>query len=334
MAVKDFVRRDGNGVFVNFGATGIYRRSSVLALRMIGGELVNKIELRDFMVSAEGAEGVGDVRLWAIYCDSVFVEAFATSDLQAEAFRKIISVATPFHKLGLTGIWRVFWGGLRSALPVAAGVVGGVVLTMAALAMLGAGQVKPGASGVYGSPDPVMPSPVSPFMAMGPTGSTSPSVSAGDRIAPESIDVKKIPLDRTILVGTKGKPKVFVFSDPRCDYCVRFENEVMPGLAKDYEVRVVPVPVQGPDSATLIAQAFCAKDPGAGWSRTVKGENVELGTLDKGALTECVQKSIQNYNLSKELGVMGTPTVISATGRTLGGFAPLSEVKTFLSLVE
>lgn len=334
MKVKDSCRRVGDQLIVHFAATGIYRRVNAIA-NDFADFAPHGFKLREFVLSGghDGAEIENEVRVWGIFTSSgTLIDAFPSPELQAAAFQKIISSVKPFYKRGPGGMLRSIVDCLKSfGLPII-WVLLGVGLAFAGLAMIGAGQTAvktdDSAALMLQGKLPAMPSPVSPFAGMMPVQPVA------DRIAPDFVDAKKIPLERTILVGTKGKPRLFVFSDPRCEYCVQLEKEVLPGLVNDYEVRMVPVPIQGPESATLIAQAFCAKDPRVGWSRTVRGEEVELGTLDKGELTACVHKAIENYNMSKELGVLGTPALVTVKGRAIGGFVPLPEMKKFLSLAD
>lgn len=143
-------------------------------------------------------------------------------------------------------------------------------------------------------------------------------------------DPRQVPDGNTIAVGTAGKPRVLVFSDPLCEYCRDAENKVIPAIAGDYDVRIVPVPAKGPNSATLVAQAFCAKDPKVGWAQTMRDTPVTLATRDKKVLTGCVMKGMQNYVMMRNAGIDGTPTFVAPDGRTMPQLVTADQLRKFL----
>lgn len=147
--------------------------------------------------------------------------------------------------------------------------------------------------------------------------------------AAKRINTSAIPNDQTIAVGTAGKPKIWVFLDPLCDVCQQADKEVLPLLQADFDIRIVPVPAKGKESATLIAQAFCAKDQVDGWRKAIAGKPAELASRDKAVLTQCVTRAMTNYVSMRNAGLDATPTWVAPDGRVLVGFITAPEVRIF-----
>ena len=79
-----------------------------------------------------------------------------------------------------------------------------------------------------------------------------------DQIA-NRIDLSKMKLKiddlGPVLFGT-GKAQVVVFVDPRCPYCGKVQKQ-MDALKSHYTFKLVPIPVLGPESQSLVVKIGC-----------------------------------------------------------------------------
>lgn len=145
-------------------------------------------------------------------------------------------------------------------------------------------------------------------------GATDGSLAALNEASRQKVDVSRIDLDHTIALGTVGKPRVYVFSDPLCPACQYLET-ALSGTAGELDIRVVPVPTKGQESAGLVAQSFCSPDAAGAWRRIMQGRPGTMSETNRDKLTGCVQRGLDNYNLFKDLALSGTPTLIAGDGR-------------------
>lgn len=136
---------------------------------------------------------------------------------------------------------------------------------------------------------------------------------------------KEIPNAYTFTRAGKGaKPQeIWVFTDPKCPYCKRFEAE----LDKMEDVKVTYIPLAFQNSDKEVATVLCSKDKNAGWRKAIDGVSEPLASFTKSCM-ETVDK-IRQFAQSK--GVTGTPTILRADGSRVPGYITADEVRKFLS---
>ena len=120
---------------------------------------------------------------------------------------------------------------------------------------------------------------------------------------------------------------VSVFTDVTCFYCQKLHREVDQLNAIGIEVRYLAFPRGGIDSdgAKKLATAWCAEDQQTTLTELKAG--VEL------PLNECADNPIAaQYQLGKDLGVSGTPAIVTSTGLLIPGYRPAADLAALLGL--
>ena len=135
--------------------------------------------------------------------------------------------------------------------------------------------------------------------------------------------------DDMIIFSPEGEPRahISVFFDTTCHYCQKLHEEV-PQLNKNgVEVRYLAYPRAGLGSDTFkqLASAWCAADPREAFnkltSKQVVAENV------------CKDNPVAaQFKLGQELGVQGTPAIITQTGQMIPGYQTADELMVTLGL--
>lgn len=130
----------------------------------------------------------------------------------------------------------------------------------------------------------------------------------------QMVDVTKLPIENAI-VREKGKAEntLYVFTDPRCPFCKKLEEE----LVKLDKVRIytflTPLTSLHPDAKEVSARILCAKDKAQAFEDfMLKGkENLEPA--------KCRTNIEANERLMTELGIKGTPTLFFENGERATG---------------
>lgn len=122
-----------------------------------------------------------------------------------------------------------------------------------------------------------------------------------------------------ITYAPEGEPAetVWVFTDIDCPYCRQFHQQIAAYNAHGIEVRYLAFPRKGPGSEgwKRTAGVWCADDRRAALTRAKSGGKVEA--------QECEQSPVrEHYDLGREVGLRGTPMIVSEDGRVLGGYLP------------
>lgn len=127
-------------------------------------------------------------------------------------------------------------------------------------------------------------------------------------------------------VKGKGSRTVYVFADPQCGFCKQLEQTL--SSMDDITVRTLVIPILGPESKRLTSAIACAEDPSAAWSawmlRGVQPPPANPATCDLGR-AQAVEK------LAKDLGITGTPTLVTADGRKQAGAMTASQLTAWLA---
>jgi thiol:disulfide interchange protein DsbC len=139
----------------------------------------------------------------------------------------------------------------------------------------------------------------------------------------------KVKKEDMIIFSPEGETRahISVFFDDTCYYCQKLHQEV-PQLNKNgVEVRYLAYPRAGVNSDAFkqLASAWCAENP--------------QETLTKLTLKQSVPENIcknnpiaAQFQLGQELGVRGTPAIITQTGQMIPGYQSADELMVTLGL--
>ncbi|HCS26866.1 MAG TPA: protein-disulfide isomerase [Spongiibacteraceae bacterium] len=128
-----------------------------------------------------------------------------------------------------------------------------------------------------------------------------------------------------IIFPAEGKTKgaVYVFTDVDCGYCRKLHNEV-PDLNKlGIEVRYLAYPrdfPRGAQSRTTpkMVSAWCAEDQRQALTALKNNQSVKTAT--------CENPVAEQYMLGGEMGVSGTPAIVTERGELIPGYMPAQQL--------
>ena len=141
-----------------------------------------------------------------------------------------------------------------------------------------------------------------------------------DRIA--TIDAA----DKITFAPDAKKASVSVFTDVDCGYCQKLHREMDQYLAAGIEINYLAYPRAGvgSDSYNKIVNAWCAEDKQDAMTRLKAGQNVQSAS--------CENPVAEQYQLARELGVRGTPAIVTESGQIISGYRPAAELAKLLGL--
>ena len=124
-------------------------------------------------------------------------------------------------------------------------------------------------------------------------------------------------------VRGKGERVVAVFSDPDCPYCRRLEAEL--DTLDNVTLYTFIYPLEGlhPEAKDKAIAVWCASNRSRAWAELMKSSKVPANRA-------CDHPIERNIQLGQRLGIQGTPTLVSADGRTLPGAAPRERIEQWL----
>lgn len=122
------------------------------------------------------------------------------------------------------------------------------------------------------------------------------------------VDVAELPLrDAIVQVNGSGERKLFVFLDPKCPGCDRFDADL--SRLPDTTVYTFLAPALDPDSREAARRQ---------WIVFMPARALETQVID------------QNLQLARRLGLTGTPALIRADGEVASGVMPLPLLSAWL----
>lgn len=138
-----------------------------------------------------------------------------------------------------------------------------------------------------------------------------------------------VKLDEMIVFSPEGETRAYitVFFDDTCYYCQKLHQEV-PALNKGgIEVRYLAYPRAGENSAAFrqLASAWCAEDPRDTFNKLSNKQAVPENVCEGNPVAA-------QYQLGQELGVRGTPAIITQTGQMIPGYQSAQELMVTLGL--
>lgn len=119
---------------------------------------------------------------------------------------------------------------------------------------------------------------------------------------------------------------ITVFTDIDCGYCRRLHREINEYLALGMRVRYLFFPRSGPatESWTKAQQVWCSPDRQDALTRSKAGEVL--------VVPPCNPSPVQaHYDLGRDLGIRGTPAIISDMGELIPGYMPAADLQRALA---
>ncbi len=129
-----------------------------------------------------------------------------------------------------------------------------------------------------------------------------------------------LPLDQAIKITRgNGSRKIFIFEDPNCGYCKRFERDLA-GVT-DITIYVALYPILSPDSTEKSKAIWCAADPAKVWLDHMVRDAAISGD------TKCATPIEKNLAMGMSKRVRGTPTIIFENGDRVPGAIPVADLE-------
>ena len=138
--------------------------------------------------------------------------------------------------------------------------------------------------------------------------------------------INKVGEDKMIIFAPqKVKHTVTVFTDIDCGYCRKLHSEIDTYLKEGIRVRYMSFPRSGINTPSYYkaVSVWCAKDRKAALTQAKKDEPVEQKT--------CANPVKEEYELGEEVGVSGTPSIVTESGRLLPGYVPAPRLAQMLN---
>jgi thiol:disulfide interchange protein DsbC len=137
---------------------------------------------------------------------------------------------------------------------------------------------------------------------------------------PQKVDLSKIPLDDSVIVGAKtAAKKVIVFSDPDCPYCRNLHESIKQIIAKRPDIAFVeilyPLPMHK-DAPKKVQAILCSK------SAEMLDDAFSGKPVPEPAASCTADAMERNIALARSLNFNGTPTMVRDDGTVLSGALP------------
>jgi len=139
----------------------------------------------------------------------------------------------------------------------------------------------------------------------------------------------EIRAEDTIEFKARGEEKavIHVFTDVDCGYCQKLHNEIDDINDLGVTVRYLAYPRSGVDGLTAkkLQTVWCSKDRQLTLTRFKRREDVALATCPSTLVA-------QQYALGGEMGVTGTPAIVTSEGQLIPGYLPAKRLARELGL--
>lgn len=130
--------------------------------------------------------------------------------------------------------------------------------------------------------------------------------------------IAKVPENQMVIFGPReAKHTVTVFTDVDCGYCRKLHAEIARYNQLGIRVRYLFYPREGPDSESWdkAIAVWCSANRNDALTRAKKGEKI--------GNPKCASNPVaKDYELGQEVGLRGTPAIITASGELLPGYVP------------
>ena|SRR6056297_643133 len=163
--------------------------------------------------------------------------------------------------------------------------------------------------------------------AVGPEGYVNLAERRRDR--EREARLATVSTDDMIIFPAKGETRghITVFTDTTCFYCQKLHKEVPELNRRGVEVRYLAYPRSGvgSDGFRQLATAWCASNPRETLTRMKNREAV--------ADNVCAGNPVASqYELGQEMGVRGTPAIVTADGQMIPGYRPVDDLLSVMGL--
>ena len=139
------------------------------------------------------------------------------------------------------------------------------------------------------------------------------------------IDIAQLPLNQAIKkVKGKGERVIYLFSDPDCPYCQKFEHKLQKIDNLTVYLFLYPIPTLHPNAVNIANQIWCSKNPYQAWLDY---------TLEKKQPSNhkvCATPITKIADLGKQLEVEGTPTFFLKDGTRISGIRSAEDLEKIL----
>lgn len=149
-------------------------------------------------------------------------------------------------------------------------------------------------------------------------------------------DVRKADTRRKMLANLKEdqmiifapanvKHTITVFTDVDCAYCRKLHSEIGELNKLGVKVRYLAYPRTGPNTVSWakMEQVFCSKDRKNALTHAKLGEDVKAPSCGTTPVAS-------EFALGEQIGVNGTPAIITETGEYIGGYLPAAKLVQYL----
>lgn len=169
------------------------------------------------------------------------------------------------------------------------------------------------------------------YVLLGDLYNTKDQVNLGEQASAEQMaeQLKNVPVSEMIVFGPENpKRYITVFTDIDCGYCRKLHQEVPELTAAGVQVRYLAFPRAGvgSESHKKYVSVWCNADQQSALTDAKAGK-----TIDSASCENPIEKT---YNLGREVGVKGTPTIIFDDGTVTPGYVPSARLLERLGLVE
>jgi thiol:disulfide interchange protein DsbC len=131
--------------------------------------------------------------------------------------------------------------------------------------------------------------------------------------------IEKLGEDKMVVYTPETiKHTITVVTDIDCPYCRRLHNEMDQYMAGGVQVRYIFMPLKGKSDFRTTVSVWCAKDRNEALDLAKAGAKLEA--------KDCENPINEHLNVSRSLGVRGTPAIILQDGSMLPGYVPASKL--------
>jgi thiol:disulfide interchange protein DsbC len=139
----------------------------------------------------------------------------------------------------------------------------------------------------------------------------------------------KVKREDMIIFSPEGETRAYVnvFFDTTCHYCQKLHEEVAQLNKSGVEVRYLAFPRAGLGSDTFkqLASAWCSDNPREMFTKLTNKQPIPENVCKDNPIAA-------QYQLGQELGVQGTPAIITQTGQMIPGYQSADELMVTLGL--
>ncbi|MDH5446643.1 MAG: DsbC family protein [Gammaproteobacteria bacterium] len=136
-----------------------------------------------------------------------------------------------------------------------------------------------------------------------------------DKVRAQAVDMLG---EKSMIVFAPKKTKhtITVFTDIDCGYCRKLHKEVAEYNKLGIAVRYTAFPRAGigSESYKKAVSVWCASDRKAAMTKAKNGQNVP----DK----DCKNPVADHYRMGEQLGISGTPALVTESGQVVPGYVP------------